>query len=93
MSADIPVIEIEEGVKLKKMYMEVVHLGAIKIIVSFSMEDRASQVDVGQPLSGFGASTFAYSAMSKLVNISDSPLSFKELIITDVFTSADVLGA
>ena len=74
------------------MYIELVHLGAIKIIVSFKLEDKAFKLDENSAMNGFKGTSLVYSAFSRVINISDSPLSFKELIITDVFTSVDVLG-
>jgi len=69
------------------MYIEYIHLGAIKINLTFSLEKKAVEFDISDPARGFGVLNVIYTLLSGVASISDSPLSFKELILLDVFAS------
>jgi hypothetical protein len=56
----------------------------MKIVVTFKLEK--SEIDF-DPKMGFGAFNLIYSVLAGALTISDSPLSFKELIMTDIFSS------
>ncbi len=80
-------IEKSEDIHAKKMFIEYVHLGAIKANISFSLEKRAVEFDVSDPGRGFGFINLLYSLLSGVASISNSPLYFKELVLLDVFAS------
>jgi vacuolar protein sorting-associated protein 13A/C len=61
-----------------------IHLGAIKINITLRFEKRALNFDINQ---GFGALTIVYTLVTTIANMSDAPLSFKELLITNIFQS------
>lgn len=71
-----------------KLYFSMVHLGAIKISVSLRFEKRALNFDLNK---GFGVLTILYSLATTIATVSDAPLSFKELIITNIFQSQAAL--
>lgn len=67
--------------------MEYIHLGAIKAIITFKFEKKAVEIDVSDPMKGFGAVTFLYTLFANIASISNSKMHFKELIILDTFAS------
>ena len=73
------------------MFIEYIHLGAIKANITFSLEKQAVEFDISDPGRGFGILNLMYTLLSGVASISNSPLSFKELIILDVFASQDAL--
>jgi hypothetical protein len=73
------------------MFIEYVHLSAIKCNITFLIEQKAVDLDLSDPGRGFGAFNILYTLLSKFVSISNSPLSFKELILLNVFASQDML--
>jgi len=73
------------------MFIEYIHLGAIKANITFSLEKQAVEFDISDPGRGFGILNLLYTLLSGVASISNSPLSFKELIILDVFASQDAL--
>ena len=80
-------IESEKSKLANKMYIELIHLGAIKAIITFRLEKRAVEIDVADPAKGFGVLNIFYTVFGAFANISHSPLSFKELILIDTFAS------
>jgi hypothetical protein len=73
------------------MFIELIHLGAIKAIITFKLEKKAVEIDIFDPTRGFGILNLFYSVLANVASISNSNLSFSELIMTDVFVSQDVL--
>lgn len=71
-----------------KLYFNMINLGAIKINVTLRFEKRALNFDMNK---GFGALTILYTLFTSVANISDAPLSFSELIITNIFQSQATL--
>jgi hypothetical protein len=69
------------------MFIEYVNLGAIKANITFILEKKAVELDISDPARGFGFVNLIYTLMSGVASISNSPLSFKELILLDVFAS------
>lgn len=69
------------------MFIELIHLGAIKVIITFKLEKKAVEFDISDPKRGFGAANLIYSLLAGVASISNSPLSFKELILIDTFAS------
>ena len=67
-----------------KLYFKLVHIGAIRINITLKFEKRALNFDLNQ---GFGALTIVYTLATSIANVSDAPLSFKELLITNIFQS------
>lgn len=73
------------------MFIELIHLGAIKANITFKLEKKAVELDVTDPSRGFGFLNLLYTLLSGVASISNSPLNFKELILIDVFASQEVL--
>ena len=67
-----------------KMFFRLVHIGAINLSVTFRFEKRSLNFDLNQ---GLGALTVVYTLATSIANVSDAPLSFKELLITNIFQS------
>jgi hypothetical protein len=67
-----------------KLYFKLVHIGAIKISITLSFEKQALNFDMNQ---GFGVLTIVYTLATTIASVSDAPLSFKELLITNIFQS------
>ena len=66
-----------------------IHFGAIKINVTFRFEKKALNFELDK---GFGTLTILYTLLTSFANVSDVPLSFKELVIENVFqTYTEVL--
>ena len=65
-----------------------IHLGAIKINITLRFERKELNFDLNQ---GFGAFTILYTVATSIANVSDAPLSFKELVITNIFQSQSAL--
>lgn len=76
-----------EEIQAKKMFIEYIHLGAIKANITFSLEKQAVEFDISDPSRGFGVLNLIYTLLSGVASISNSPLSFKELILLEVFAS------
>lgn len=85
------IVEKGEDIHAKKMFIEFIHLGAIKANITFSLEKQAVEFDISDPARGFGILNLLYTVLSGVASISNSPLSFKELILLDVFASQDAL--
>lgn len=73
------------------MFIELIHLGAIKAIITFKLEKKAVEIDIFDPTRGFGILNLFYSVLANVASISNSNLSFSELVMTDLFVSQDVL--
>lgn len=84
-------MEHSEDIHAKKMFIEYVHLGAIKCNITFVLEKKAVEFDVSDPGRGFGFLNLIYTLLSGVASISNSPLHFKELILLDVFAAQDAL--
>lgn len=72
------------GINTDKLYFKLVHIGAIKISITLRFEKKALNFDLNQ---GFGALTIVYTLATSIASVSDAPLSFKELLITNIFQS------
>ena len=91
LDAQKELVQKSEEIHAKKMFIEYIHLGAIKANITFSLEKQAVEFDISDPGRGFGILNLMYTLLSGVASISNSPLSFKELIILDVFASQDAL--
>lgn len=91
LNAQKSLIENQENIHANKMFIELIHLGAIKAIITFKLEKKAFELDVFDPSRGFGILNLFYSLIANVASISNSSLSFSELILTDMFVSEDVL--
>ena len=67
-------IEYESGLLKKvasnKMFIEMIHLGAIKLLITFKLEKRAVEIDIGDPAKAFGALNLAYTLLAAVASIS-----------------------
>ena len=91
LSASQSLITDKDAIQANKMFIELIHLGAIRAIITFKVEKKAFELDVFDPQRGFGVMNLFYTLFSNVANISNSPLSFNELIITNMFVSEDIL--
>jgi hypothetical protein len=78
-------VKEEELITSNKMFFEFIHLGAIKAIVSFRLEKQAFEFDISDPAAGFGVGNILYSMLAGVASITNSNLTFKELILVDTF--------
>jgi hypothetical protein len=76
------------AINTDKLYFNMIHLGAIKINVSLRFEKQMLNFDINK---GFGALTILYTIATSVATVSDAPLSFKELVITNIFQSQNAL--
>lgn len=84
-------VEDEQKIQANKMFIELIHLGAIKANITFKLEKKAVEIDIFDPQKGFGILNLFYSVLANVASISNSNLTFSELIMTDVFVSEEVL--
>ena len=84
-------IQDNSVIKSKKIFMELIHLGAIKAIISFKLEKKAFEIDITNPMKGFGVLNALYPVLSGIASISNANLLFKELVIIDTFASQDTI--
>ena len=84
-----PTIIDEPRLKAERNYFEFVDIGAIKIILTLKFEHKYMDLDVTRQ--GGGINSIGYTIMSNVASVSDSPLKFKELIITHMYTSPENL--
>jgi hypothetical protein len=69
------------------MYIELIHLGAINAIITFRLEKRAVELDLADPSKAFGILNVFYTLFAAVASISNSPITFKELILIDTFAT------
>ena len=62
--------ESEKTNLANKMYIELIHLGAIKAIITFRLEKRAVELDIADPAKGFGAANLFYTLFAAVASIS-----------------------
>jgi hypothetical protein len=77
-----------KSIKTDRLYFRMIHLSPIKITLTFRFEKKALNFDFSR---GFGALTVVYTLATSIANISDAPLSYKELMIENVFTTQEEL--
>ena len=82
--ADLPDPPDLSQVTAKKMFFELVHLGAIKHRITVRFEKKAFELKLNDPSFGFGS--IFYTLFTTVATISDSPLTFKEIIIMNTYT-------
>lgn len=70
------------------MFFKMIHLGAIRLDITLRFEKKSLNFEINQ---GFGALTILYTLFTSIANLSDAPLAFKEILITDVFHSQNSL--
>jgi hypothetical protein len=73
------------------MFMEFIHLGAIKAIITIKFEKKAFEFDISDPKQAFGIMNIIYSILATAASISNSTLTFKELILVNLFVSQEML--
>lgn len=74
-------------VTAKKTYFEFIDFGAIKCKITVRFERKAFEFKIDDPKQGFGFGSIFYTLFTTVATISDSPLTFKELILMHTFTS------
>jgi len=79
-----PKCSFEPGNISAKSYFEYVHLSAIKIILDFKTTKQEVSLEI-DPRKGFGVLQILTNIGGSLINISDSPINFKELILMQSF--------
>ena len=76
-------------IQANKVFIEFIHLGAVKAIITFKLEKRAVELDIGDPEKAFGFVNLLYSFVAALASISHSPISFKEILLLDTFVTSE----
>lgn len=69
------------------MFIELIHLGAIKAVITFKLEKRAVELDVADPAKAFGFVNLLYTLLAAVASISQTPITFKELVLIDTFAT------
>jgi hypothetical protein len=54
------------------MFIELIHLGAIKANITFKLEKKAVELDVTDPSRGFGFLNLLYTLLSGVASISNT---------------------
>lgn len=85
------IISDEAIIHSNKIFIEYIHLGAIKTSISFQLERKSFEIDISDPRKGFGAVNLVYSLLANAASITDSNINFKELILLDIFITQDML--
>jgi len=78
-------------IQAQKMHIELIRLGAIRAIITFRLEKRAVELDVADPAKAFGFLNLLYTLFAAVASISQSPMTFKELVMINVFATQDTL--
>lgn len=52
------------------MFIELIHLGAIKAIITFRLEKRAVELDIADPGKAFGFANILYTLLAAVASIS-----------------------
>ena len=84
LDTSAPVPPELSNINTDKQYFKMIHLGAIRIDITLKFEKKSVNFELAQ---GFGALTILYTLFTSIANLSDAPLSFKEMMLTDVFQS------
>jgi hypothetical protein len=74
----------DKSSKNEKVYVSVLRLYAIKLLISFKVPQKRLDLKLN-PLQGFGIASSAKTLLSSFANITDSSISFTEIIVTDSF--------
>ena len=80
--AKSPIIPEEVVVSGQKIFIEFLHLAALKLKITLRLEKKPIE-----PTSPTACIVFLYSFLATLSNISDAPIYFKELLLTNVYKS------
>ena len=77
-------LSINSAGSATKTYFKLVHLCAIKILVTFKLSNKSVEINI-DPREGFGLMQLFGAIGGAFVSISDSPLYFKEVFIQESF--------
>ena len=68
----LPLMDINSRSKVQanKMFIELIHLGAIKALITFKLEKRAVELDVADPAKAFGFVNLLYTLLAAVAAIS-----------------------
>jgi hypothetical protein len=80
---------IGEDLQAGRQYFEFVNIGAVRIILTLRFEHK--NLDLNIVNEGGGIFSIGYTLFSNIASISDSPLNFKELILTHTYSNPDTL--
>jgi hypothetical protein len=78
-----------EDLQAERQYFEFVNIGAIRIILTLRFEHK--NLDLNITKKGGGIVSIGYTLFSNIASMSDSPLNFKELVLTHTYTSPENL--
>lgn len=86
LKADLPELKLSASQSNeKKIFFEYINLGAIKIKITMRFEKKA--LELGTVRQGLGIANVLQIVFTTVATISDSPLTFKELIIVNTYTT------
>lgn len=74
----------------KKAYFEFIHLGAIKVVITFRSSKQSIEFELN-PLMAFGVLRVVMNLGRSLADISDSPLYFSEIFMRHSFQTLDTI--
>ena len=82
LESSVPTLTNIEHLSAERKFFEFVNIGAIKISLTLKFEHKKLKLEMDK---GFGIQSFGYTLISNIANVSNSPLKFSELIITNVY--------
>ena len=82
LNPKFPTIINDSNLKEEREYFEFVNIGAIKIILTLRFEHKYLNINMKK---GQGIFSIGYTLFSNIANMTDSPLYFKELILTHTY--------
>ena len=91
LDASLSKLTVSPTQNATRTYFKLVHLGAVKILVSFKVGNKSFEININ-PREGFGLMQLLGVVGGAFVNISDSPLYFKEVLIQESFQTVYTLA-
>lgn len=89
-NTELPVLKHDPHSSTSKAYFEFVHLGAMKLILTFRASKQLFELELN-PLHAFGAFRVFSSIGRSFISITDSPLYFSEILLRHSFQTMDTL--
>jgi hypothetical protein len=62
--------DVISKIQANKMFIELIHLGAIKALITFKLEKKAVEIDVSDPAKAFGFINLLYTLLAAVASIS-----------------------
>lgn len=73
-----------------KLYLEFMNLGPIKAVITFRYDKAMMSFDIDDPNRRFAGTNTLNGIISSVSSITNAPVSFKQLILVDTYTSPEM---